>query len=133
MISEHLRVDALYKSLQAHKYNVEKCHVVKTSIHYCQFSGGGDLYVTKDVSLSLVFIATTDDTDEELPATGLDEDTSKETSVTGGDVLSPDVSPLSYGDSNLISHCIEGKMNFLTLRSSSINMGQYDCSCYTKV
>ena len=73
----------MYKSLQAHKYNVEKCHVVKTSTHYCQFSGGGDLYITKDVSLPLVFIPPTDDTDEELPANGLDEDKSKETSVTG--------------------------------------------------
>ena len=32
-----------------------------------------------------------------------------------GDVLSPDVSPLSYGDSNLISLHIEGKKEFFDL------------------
>lgn len=111
VVPENSRVDALYKSLQAHQYNVELFHADKTSPHYCQFSGGGDLCVTKDVSSPLVFIAPTD---EELPATELDEDTSKETSVTGGDVLS-NVSPLFHGDSKLASLCIEGKKESFNL------------------
>ena len=51
--------------------------------------------VSKDVSPPLVFVAPTDGLHEELPATGLDESTSEESisSVTGGDVLSSNVSP----------------------------------------
>ena len=52
--SEGERKNALYRSLQTHNYNVEKVDATKTTHHFCEFSGGGDIYITKDLSSIVV-------------------------------------------------------------------------------
>ena len=52
------RINAFYQSLHANQYNVKSCLYSRgrddSTAHYCQFSGAGDLYITKDNSSSLV-------------------------------------------------------------------------------
>ena len=91
-------MEAFCNSLRSHNYSVNRCDSVKTTNHYCEFSGGGDVYISKgDVSIPLVFVSPTI---EEL--TEPDE----ESSVVGGNVH---VSPLTHRDSKLASLSIEGK------------------------
>ena len=65
-VTENRRVEAQRTSLQDHKYCVERLDSTKTSHHYCEFSGGGDLFVTKEVKLPLVFLVPSAFTDDEL-------------------------------------------------------------------
>ena len=46
--SENARLEALRISLHANQYNVKGWDGTKTVEHYCQFSGGGDIYIAKD-------------------------------------------------------------------------------------
>ena len=79
-VSAQTRLNSLRKSLEAHRYNVDIVDSSKTPRHYCQFTGGGDLCVTKEVD-----------------TTALDQGTS------GGDMPSSKLSPLTNGDSKLAS------------------------------
>ena len=111
-VAECYRVQAFYDSLKAHNYNVNKYDSVKTTNHYCEFSGGGDIYISKgDVSIPLVFVSPTV---EEL------DESDEESSVVGGNVH---VSPISHGDSKLASLTI-GKKEVVIQRSSNISYGQ---------
>ena len=107
-VSEQLRLNCLLKSLQVHHYNVKLVDSTKTLHHYCQFSGGGDLCVTKDVKPPLVIVSPTDEVDT---TTALDQGTSggdmPSSSTSGGDMPSSKLSPLTNGDSKLASLCIE--------------------------
>lgn len=71
---EYERIDALYESLHRHQYNVKRCKSGKTTEHYCEFSGGGDIYIcNKNISTPLVFTAgetELDQPDEELSVGG---------------------------------------------------------------
>ena len=78
-VPEHERIDALYESLQHHQYNVKRCKSAKTTEHYCEFSGGGDIYIYRNISTPLVFTS---------PAAGETElaQPDEGSSVGGGDV-----------------------------------------------
>ena len=78
-VSEQTRLDSLRSSLEAHHYRVHMIDPTKTTEHYCQFSGGGDLCVTKNVAPPLVIVSSTDEVDT---TTALDQGTS------GGDMPS---------------------------------------------
>ena len=108
-VSKHTRIQSLRRSLEAHNYAVHMIDPTKTTEHYCQFSGGGDLCVTKNVKLPLVILSPTDEVD----TTALDQGTSggdmPSSSTAGGGMLSSKLSPLTKGDSKLASLCIEGK------------------------
>ena len=70
--SENVRLEALPISLHANQYNVKGWDGTKTVEHYCQFSGGGDIYIAKDnLSPVLVFVVPKDssatDEDDESP------------------------------------------------------------------
>jgi len=94
----------------------------KSSCHYCQFSGGGDLCVAKsDTGLPLVYLGSTEIDDLEaaetdnLDATETDNLEATETvpASTSSPPTSPTVStkfsPLSYGTPKFASLVIEGK------------------------
>ena len=92
--SENERVEALRNSLQANGYIVKRWDSSKTVEHYCQFSGGGDIYICKDNVPVLVFTVPEDSSpDEDPPAT--------ESSFQA--------SPSALGDTKLVSLTIEGK------------------------
>lgn len=99
-VSEDDRMNALYDSLHLHRYNVKRCKSTKTTEHYCEFSGGGDIYIcNKNISTPLVFTSpTAGETELAQPDEG--------SSVGGGGVK---VSPVTYGTSKLSSLSIEGK------------------------
>ena len=78
-VSENIRLESLKTSLVAHSYRVHRVDPTKTTEHYCQFSGGGDLCVTKNVAPPLVIVSPTDEVDT---TTALDQGTS------GGDMPS---------------------------------------------
>ena len=109
--SEKKRLNALCKSLQANHYIVNSCDSSKTSTHFCQFSGGGDFYITKDISSVLVFAVPTDEnspgTDKDSPDT--DKDSPATESAPEGSSQSSKVSPKVPGESKLVSFNIEGK------------------------
>ena len=102
-VSESTRVEALRKSLESNNYNVERCDSAKTTKHYCEFSGGGDIFISrKDVSVPLVFVS---------PAvakmTGPDEAPNEAPNEPS--VVKLRVSPLHQGESKLASLSIEAK------------------------
>ena len=86
--------NALQNSLQANHYNVRTYDPSKTCNHFCEFSGGGDIYITKDISSFLVFVVPID---EDSPATK---------SAPEGLLQ---VSPLAAGVSKMVSLTVEGK------------------------
>lgn len=86
-VSESVRKNAFSMSLKAHNYNVNRIEATKAKYHFCQFSGGGDLYITRDTSF-LVVITDDDNSPPMEPC---------------------QASPLSSSDSKLISLSIETK------------------------
>ena len=108
-VSEQTRLNSLRKSLEAHRYNVDIVDSSKTPHHYCQFSGGGDLCVTKDVKPPLVILSPTDEVDTTALDQGTSGDDMPSSSTSGGGMLSSKLSPLTTGDSKLASLCIEEK------------------------
>ena len=54
VVSEGRWRSALERSLQDHNYKVNIIYPNKTKYHFCQFSGGGDFYITNRSSLSVV-------------------------------------------------------------------------------
>ena len=72
-VSAQTGLNSLRKSLEAHRYNVDIVDSSKTPRHYCQFWGGGDLCAALDQGIS------------------------------GGDMPSSKLSPLTNGDSKLAS------------------------------
>lgn len=113
--SESSRLQAFYKSLELHDYNVNRCNSTKTTNHYCQFSGGGDIYISKkNVSVPLVFVSCTHEV-----LTERDE----ESSVVGDDAHG---SPVTDGYSKLASLSIEVKKanhDSQKLKYQNINYG----------
>ena len=62
MVSEKKRISALHNSLTRNGYNAWTPDSTKQSHHFCQFSDGGDLFITKKVSAPLLFVASEDST-----------------------------------------------------------------------
>ena len=91
----------MHNSLQANHYDVYTYDPSKTSYHFCEFSGGGNIYITKDISSFLVFVVPTD---EDLPTTDKDSPATK--SAPEGLLQ---VSPLAAGVSKMVSLIVEGK------------------------
>jgi len=60
-VTEKARQNALQKSLQAAQYNVYTSDSAKTTAHFCEFSGGGDLYIAGDNSSALVLVTLEND------------------------------------------------------------------------
>lgn len=94
-VSEKVRQSALLKSLQVHHYNVDIFDSSKTAQHFCRFSGGGDLYITRDNISTLVFVSPGD---EDSPAA--------DKNSLAANVDSP---AADEGESRLLSCCIEVK------------------------
>ena len=59
-VSEARRVNDFMKSLVNNGYEVEKPDSSTRSQRFCQFTGGGDLFITKPFSPPMVFLAGTD-------------------------------------------------------------------------
>ena len=98
--SENARLEALRISLHANQYNVKGWDGTKTVEHYCQFSGGGDIYIAKDnLSPVLVFVVPKD-------SSATDED---DESPEGSSQLFRVPSPLVPGRAKLVSFTLEGK------------------------
>ena len=95
-VSESLRVDALRRSLVHHKYVVKTIKASKSTNHYCEFSGGGDIYVYAAKSPPLVFVSPEDAEEDEEEDAKCDESIHK-------------VSPVSKGGSKLYALSIEAK------------------------
>ena len=104
-VSEQTRLSSLKKSLETHHYKVEAVDSSRTKNHYCQFSGGGDLCVTKDVTPPLVIVSPTNEVDQGTSSSP----SSPSSSTSGGGMPSSNSSPLTVGDSKLASLLIEGK------------------------
>ena len=96
LVSKSERKSAFYRSPQAHNFNVDRVDATKTTHHFCQFSGGGDIYITKDLS-SLVFV------------TPINNNSSPTVSGPEDSMEFPNLSPTSSSDSKLISLSIEAK------------------------
>lgn len=112
--SEMVRINVLLNSLRlalGDEYRVDIFDGTKKTHHYCQFSGGGGLYITKLVEPQpLVFLgSTTDDDDDDEDAYTLTTSTSSP--PTGNSPSRPpdNVSPVSHGTSKLASLSVEGK------------------------
>ena len=111
--NEMVRMNVLQQSLMkqlGNDYNVFFFDATKKTRHYCQFSGGGDLYITKRVQPHpLVFFgaAQTDDDDDDAstPATST-------SSLPTGYSPSRPVSPVTRGTSKSAGLSIEGKISF---------------------
>ena len=93
-VAENVRMDVLFNSLKSHQYDVRRCKSTKSISHYCQFLGGGDIYIQNKNIGALVFISAA----EKTPDEGL--------SVGGGNKKG---SPLAHATSKLCSLSIEGK------------------------
>ena len=93
-VSKDEWMDALFNSLQSHRYDVKRCKSTKTTSHYCQFSGGGYIHVHSKNIGTLVFVSSAEKTPDE------------ESSVGGGNEK---VFPLAHGTSKLSLLSIEGK------------------------
>ena len=103
-VSEFRQMEAFCNSLRSHSYKVNRCDSVKTTNHYCEFSGGGDVYISKtNVSVPLVFVSSTVEESTEPAEESTESD--EKSSVVDGNVH---VSPLAHGDSRLASLIIEG-------------------------
>ena len=103
MASESERKNAFYMSLQTHNYNVNRMDATKTTLHFCQFSGGGDIYITKDLS-SLVVV------------TPVKNNSPQPVSAPKESMELPNVSPISSSDSKLISLSVEAKKQSLDVK-----------------
>ena len=101
--TERQRQDFLYMSLKKHGYDVHLAESTKSLHHYCQFSEGGDFYVTKAVTPPLVIVSPT-----EVATITADQSTSI------SDMPSK-LSPVSMGQSKLASLHIEAKQGAVDL------------------
>jgi len=106
-VTEKKRINALYSSLcsnAGNKFSVEISDPTQTTIHFSQFSGGGDLYLTCEQLPPLVFLAPDDD---ENSGEG-------DSSTTDTDNFDPLISfskfsPVNPGTSKLSALAIEGE------------------------
>ena len=87
IVNEDQRKMAFQISLQSHNYKVHPISTSKSRYHFCQFSGGGDFYITKHLSTLAVVSSDLPQTAEKLL----------------------NVSPISSSESQLISLSVETK------------------------
>ena len=96
------------KEILVRDYFVGFFDSTKKTRHYYQFSGGGDLYITKRIQPQpLVFLGSTQTDDEDASTLT----TSTSSPPTGNSPSRPpdNVSPVSHGTSKLAGLSIEGK------------------------
>ena len=123
-VTEKTRENALQRALQAHKFNVNASESAKSTVHFCEFSGGGDLYITGNVSALVVV------TPAEADSTAESDSSANESSVATNDVsllgaqgrsmpsmiatniaVNKEKSPTVAGQSKLVSLTLELKKN----------------------
>ena len=109
--TEEKRLNAFRAALCGAKFYVDSVKSTKSTHHFCEFSGGGDICVTaaKETSVPpMVVVAPPDDTSEDPPQTE-DPTTSKDLSPTKSPShksAEPKLSPLVNGNLAMV---IEGK------------------------
>ena len=106
--SEDERIVCLHNALAKHldsSYVISKLDHKRTSKHFCQFSGGGDLCISRPIEKSdpLVFLGSQNDSDQ----TG--NSSTEQPSVGNQNIR---VSPIQLGTSTSPILCIEGKKEF---------------------
>ena len=129
--SERVRLNVLLNSLKlvlGHDYIVGFFDATKKTHHYCQFSGGGDLYITKRVQPQpLVFLGATQTDDDDEDASTLTTSTSSPPTGNSPSGPSDNVSPVSHGTSKLTGLSIEGKKIMSTQISAMSQHGHCHC------
>lgn len=113
-VSEDERMDALIASLNHHKYNVMRFNSKRVKHHYCEFSGGGDIYLWKNsISKPLIFSVPTDGDGD--TTTTPDSPTTSGAQTHGAGLSSGDVnvSPVTSGLSKMSSLSVEGKTAYV--------------------
>ena len=111
IVSEKKRIAALHNSLTRNGYNAWTPDSTKQSHHFCQFSGGGDLYNTKEVSAPMVFVASEDSTVSE---NSLELSVPSASSEEPNDQIS--ASPSTPGTSKLSALSIEAKRESVSVQ-----------------